>query len=55
MRAAAGHAENKAGRFTWRAVHRVLYIELYGKGSQMTTNHFDIEVFHIYYAAGGMI
>lgn len=88
MRAAAGYAENKAGRFTWRAVHRgiigiknmpyikfilsilgslqtisftiqyiynVLYIELYGKGSQMTTNHFDIEVFHIYYAAGGMI
>lgn len=88
MRTAAGYAENKAGRFTWRAVHRgiigikkhavhkihpfnfgfftkdlftiqyiynVLYIELYGKGSQMTTNHFDIEVFHIYYAAGGMI
>lgn len=88
MRTAAGHAENKTGRFTWRAVHRgiigiknmpyikfilsisgssqkilftiqyiynVLYVELYGKGSQMTTNYFDIEVFHIYYAAGGMI
>ena len=22
MRTAAGHAENKTGRFTWRAVHR---------------------------------
>ncbi|EEW97558.1 hypothetical protein GCWU000321_01552 [Dialister invisus DSM 15470] len=41
--------------FTIQYIYNVLYIELYGKGSQMTTNHFDIEVFHIYYAAGGMI
>ena len=88
VRTAAGYAENKAGCFTWRAVHggiigikkhavhkihpsilgssqtisftiqyiyNFLYIELYGKESQMTTNNLDIEVFHIYYAAGGMI
>lgn len=41
--------------FTIQYIYNVLYIELYGKGSQMTTNYFDIEVFHIYYAAGGMI
>lgn len=41
--------------FTIQYIYNILYIELYGKGSQMTTNYFDIEVFHIYYAAGGMI